>query len=158
MKHRSILLLVFMLTLGAGSLAYAQQGQHEHGHEEMHASGELELQRPETGKWRSDESLRQGMSELKAAFEPAHEAYGNDAFGAGEAVQLADTIEQKVNFMFANCRLPAEADAELHKLLAASLDAARMLRESDEPHRGLHRLHRVLQAYPEHFEHPDWAD
>ncbi|RFF33022.1 hypothetical protein [Wenzhouxiangella sediminis] len=158
MKHGTNVLLAVLITLGLSGVAGAQQGKHEQGHHEMHASGELQLQRPESGKWASDESLRQGMSELEAAFGPAHAAYRNDAFDAEQAAGLADTIEQKVNFMFANCRLPADADAELHKLLAASLDAARMLRESDEPHRGLHRLHRVLQAYPEHFEHPGWAD
>jgi len=150
-------LFAILMIIGLSGVADAQQEGHEPGHHEMHAGGELDLQRPETGKWASDESLRQGMSELKAAFEPAHAAYRNDSFDAQQASELADTIEQKVNFMFANCRLPADADAELHKLLAGALGAGGSLRQSEKLHDGLHRLHRVLQAYGDHFEHPGWA-
>lgn len=134
-----------------------QSQDHEHDHEAMHSSGELDLQRPDEGKWASDASLRQGMTDLRNAFQPAHGAYRNDRFDAEQAAELADAVEEAVNFMFAHCQLPADADAELHKLLAAALGAGKSLRESDDLHEGLHRLHRVLQAYGEHFEHPGWA-
>lgn len=135
---------------------WAQDETHEHA--APHAEAGLDLKAPEQGKWASDESLRQGMSELRAAFEPQHAAYRDGEFDAEQAGELADAIETQVNFMFANCRLPADADAELHKLLAAALGAARSLREADDPHEGLHQLHRVLQAYPEYFDHPGWGD
>lgn len=157
MKYGSNALFAILITLGPSGVAGAQQADHEHGHHEMHASAQLDLQRPQSGQWASDESLRQGMSELKAAFEPAHAAYRDESFDAGRASELADTIEEKVNFMFANCRLPADADAELHKLLAGALGAAKSLRESDDRHEGLHQLHRVLQTYGDYFEHPGWA-
>lgn len=156
MPYPSTVLFIALLTLAFNGAAFAQQAGHEHGHHEMHASGELDLEHPESGKWASDESLRQGMSELKAAFDPAHAAYRHESFDREQAAVLADTIEAQVNFMFANCRLPADADAELHKLLAAALGAAKSLRESDDLHEGLHGLHRVLQTYGDHFEHPDW--
>lgn len=156
MPDPSTVLLVAALTLALNGTAMAQHEEHQHGHHETHAGGELELERPETGRWASDQSLRQGMSGLKAAFEPAHAAYRNESFDREQAAALADTIEQKVNFMFANCRLPADADAELHKLLAAALGAAKSLRESDDLHQGLHGLHRVLQSYGDYFEHPGW--
>lgn len=145
-----------LLVLLAAPVA-AQSEDHEHDHGAMHGSGELDLQRPDDGKWASDTSLRQGMSDLRKAFRPAHDAYRNDRFDAEQAAELADAVEEAVNFMFANCQLPADADAELHKLLAAALGAEKSLRESDDLHEGLHRLHRVLQAYGEHFEHPGWA-
>lgn len=156
MNKRIVRLLALAAIFGLAGVATAQKAEHEDDHQAMHVSGELDLQFPDTGKWASDESLRQGMSELKAAFEPAHEAYRNDAFGAGKADELADAVDEQVNFMFANCQLPAEADAELHKLLAAALGAARLLRASNDLHEGLHQLHRVLQAYPDYFEHPGW--
>jgi len=135
-----------------------QSQDHEHDHEARHSSGELDLQRPDGGKWASDASLREGMNKLKEAFEPAHGAYRNDRFDSEQAADLADDVEEAVNFMFANCQLPADADAELHKLLAAALGAAQSLRDSDDLHEGLHRLHRVLQAYPDYFQHPDWSE
>lgn len=146
-----------LLLLLATPVAAQSEGQ-EHDHEAMHSSGELNLQRPDEGKWASDASLRQGMSELRSAFEPAHDAYRSGEFDTEQAVDLADAVEEAVNFMFANCRLPAEADAELHRLLAATLGAAKTLRRSDDPHRGLHQLHRVLKAYPKYFEHQGWTD
>lgn len=154
-------LLILMLALSVP--AVARQGEHEHEHEGEHdhqameAGAELDLERPESGKWASDASLREGMAKIRDAFEPAHQAYRSDEFDAGLAAELADTVEQQVNFMFANCRLPADADAELHKLLAASLGAARSLRVPDKLHQGLHQLHEVLQAYDEYFDHPGWA-
>jgi hypothetical protein len=158
MKNRVIACLAAAALLGLAAAAGAQEADHAQADHSMHASGELELQRPaDRNKWESDESLREGMRRLSAAFEAHHAAYREDRFGSEQAEQLAASIDDAVNFMFANCRLPADADAELHKLLAAALGAARHLRESDEPHRGLHRLQRVLQAYPDHFEHPDWS-
>ncbi len=151
---RRIVSLVLLMILVSPLIA-----QHDdHEHHSMHGSGELNLQLSEVGKWASDDSLRQGMSELRKVFEPAHRAYRNNEFDTEQAVNLADAIDEQVNFMFANCRLPADADAELHKLLAAAHDAAQSLRESEDLHDGLHRLHRVLRAYPEYFQHPDWSD
>lgn len=149
--------VALLLALGGMTIAHAQEQSHEH---ERHADPDgdrLDLTRPDSGKWASDESLRQGMSGLRAAFEPHHAAYREGDFDSEQAEELAATVEDKVNFMFANCRLPADADAELHKLLAAALGAARSLRESDDLHAGLHQLHRVLKTYPEFFDHPGWT-
>lgn len=152
-RKTALITLVFALLLPFQ--LPAQDEHRQHAHEPAHAETELSLQAPEQGKWESDESLRQGMSELRAAFEPQHAAYRDDEFNAEHARELADAIETQVNFMIANCRLPA--DAELHKLLAGALGAAKSLRESDDLHEGLHQLHRVLQTYGDYFEHPGWA-
>lgn len=157
MNHLITPLLTFLLALASANFATAQDEQHNHDQHAAAHSGELDLARPESGKWASDKSLRQGMSELKAAFEPHHAAYQSGDFDARQAAELADTIQEKVNFMIAHCNLPTAADAELHKLLAAALGAAQTLRESDDQHEGLHQLHRVLLTYPEFFDHPDWT-
>jgi hypothetical protein len=153
------LTLIFILAVAGTMTAHAQDQspEHEREHHAAHGGAELDLARPDSGKWASDESLRQGMSELRSAFESHHTDYKEGNFDAGRAAELADSVEENVNFMFANCRLPADADAELHKLLAAALGAAQSLRESDNPHEGLHQLHQVLKAYPEFFDHPGWA-
>lgn len=157
MRNRLFRIPALALLVLLATPALAQNDDQAHDHEAMHASGELDLQRPDAGKWASDASLRQGMSELRSAFEPHHAAYEAGEFDADKAAELAGTVEEKVNFMFANCRLPAAADAELHKLLAAALGAAESLRGSDDPHEGLHQIHRVLEAYPEFFDHTGWT-
>lgn len=137
------------------------QPDHEHAadhsqHQPSAADSELKLNLDDGERWATDESLRSGMAGIHAAFEASHTEFEHDAFGPGEASALADTIEEQVNFMVANCRLPPAADAELHKLLAAALAAADTLRNSNDPHAGLHKLHQVLDAYSAHFDHPDW--
>lgn len=156
MKTTVMPILIVLLGLGAVVPSPAQDEAQDHSHDEMHAAGALDLRKPESGKWASDESLRRGMSELRDAFDRHHGEFKVGEFDSGDAALLADQAEEQVRFMFANCALPPEADAELHKLLAATLGAARTLRQSDEPHLGLHRLHQVLQAYPKYFEHPGW--
>lgn len=160
MDKKTVLTAIFILVMVSPMTALALDQAQQHEHHAAHASGtgELDLVRPDSGKWASDESLRQGMSELRSAFKPHHTAYRQGSFNVEQAAELADSIEESVNFMFANCRLPSDADAELHKLLAAALGAADSLRESDDLHEGLHQLHRVLQTYPEFFDHPGWSD
>lgn len=159
MYKQTLLIATFILVMVSPMTALALDPTQQHEHHAAHASdaGELDLVRPDSGKWASDESLRQGMGGLRSAFKPHHAAYREGSFNAEQAAELADSIEESVNFMFANCRLPSDADAELHKLLAAALGATDSLRESDDLHQGLHQLHRVLQAYPEFFDHPGWS-
>ncbi len=150
------------LMLALSPVLAEDHAAHHDDHHHHHAEGVdlLDLQRSdsESGLWATDEPLREGMDGLKAAFEPMHSAFRNDEFDAEQASELADQINAQVNFMIVNCSLPPEPDAELHKLLAASLGAARSLRESDDLHDGLHQLHQVLQVYPEYFDHPGWTD
>lgn len=121
-------------------------------------NGDLTLQLNDGERWATDESLRTGMTDIRSAFEVRHREYENGTFNTEDAASLADTIEERVNFMIANCKLPPAADAELHKLLAASLTAAGTLRKADDPHTGLHALHQVLNTYPRYFDHPGWDD
>lgn len=156
MSRRITLFLILAVAVTMTAHAQDKSREHDREHHAAHSGAELDLARPESGRWASDESLRQGMSELRSAFEPHHAAYKAGNFDADQAAELANTVEENVNFMFANCRLPADADAELHKLLAAALGAAQSLRESDDLHEGLHQLHQVLKAYPEYFDHAGW--
>lgn len=154
-----VLALAFLF--GAHAQAH-EPANHAHpamdeAHAALHASGELNLQRPAAGeKWATDAPLREGMSGLNQAFSQAHEAFAQGQLDADGAQTLADQAEEQVRFLFANCNLPADADAELHHLLEAVLAAAASLRAQDDPHPGLHQLHRVLRAYPAYFDHPGW--
>lgn len=155
-----------LLLLAASTVMSAQPADHNqtHGHTRnqhdgsVTDSGTLSLQLNSGERWATDESLRTGMTDIRSAFEVRHREYENGTFNTEKAASLADTIEERVHFMIANCKLPPAADAELHKLLAASLAAAGTLRKADDPHTGLHALHRVLNTYPRYFDHPGWDD
>jgi len=156
-------LAVVALLLVSPLWALDDHQEHTHDRHAQHHAGKHgdvgmpELTLDEGQRWATDASLRQGMSDLRTAFETAHSAFERDALDREQAEQLADTIDDRVQFMFANCKLPPDADAELHKLLAAIMGAAVALRESDDVHDGLHRLHQAIDIYPEYFDHPGWG-
>lgn len=148
--------VVVAATFGAGMLWAASEPEQREHHSEHHA-GALELVLNDGARWATDEALRAGMNGIFKAFDQAHDAYRAGELETEGVAALAEQVEDRVNFMFANCNLPADADAELHKLLAAAFGAAATLRQSDNPHDGLHELHALLKAYGEHFEHPGWS-
>ncbi|QOC22192.1 hypothetical protein IC757_14395 [Wenzhouxiangella sp. AB-CW3] len=148
--------ILFAACLAAGMIQAAAEPE-DHHHHHHHHDGELELALNNGERWGTDESLRTGMDGIFEAFAQAHDAYRSGALNSKGAASLADQVDEQVQFIFANCNLPADADAELHKLLAATFGATATLRESDDPHDGLHQLHAVLKAYGEHFEHPGWS-
>lgn len=146
--------MLFMLLIV--SPAIAQHGHH-HDHEASPEAGSLALELDEGERWATDASLRQGMADIREAFQAHHQDYRNDRFDQKSAAELADQVSDQVDFMFANCQLSSQADAELHKLLAAALDAVASLRDAEtEPYEGLHALHQVLDVYPQYFDHPGW--
>lgn len=152
---RLLLTAFFGLALAATSTASEDHSGHHHHHGDHHA-GELELALDDGKRWATDDSLRTGMERMLEVFGQAHDDFRLGALDKAGAAALADQVDEQVKFIFANCNLPADADAELHKLLAAAFSASATLRESDNPHDGLHELHLVLKAYGEHFDHPGW--
>ena len=48
-----------------------------------------------------------------------------------EYAALADRVESQVNGVVRNCRLPPEADAQLHLVISDILDGAEMMRNDN---------------------------
>ncbi len=89
---------------------------HDHAH---HGSGALVAQLAlDHGKpWATDAALRAGMAAVRDAFEADHARIHDGAQTDEQYEALADRIETQVNRMVAKCRLPPEADAQLHYVL-----------------------------------------
>lgn len=156
---RTILLTVTIMAASVFTFGSAwaspEPGQHHHHH---HGSAaELNLNLNDGERWATDESLRAGMLGIFKAFSAAHDDYLAGQLDPEGADVLADQVDEQVNFIFANCNLPSDADVELHKLLAATFGSAATLRESNDVHNGLHELHQVLKTYGEYFDHPGWS-
>ncbi|MFW5926751.1 MAG: hypothetical protein ACOCSR_01760 [Wenzhouxiangella sp.] len=156
---KSILPLLIAASLALAGLAPAQdEHDPESRHDHAAGQGELDLKLDDGQRWPSDESLRRGMRTMREAFEDHHRAFEDGALDREGASRLADAVRESVDFMLANCELPPDADAELHKLLAAALGAAASLREDEDVDVGLHRLHEILGTYPEYFDDPGWEE
>lgn len=127
------LMVVAALGLAAPTPALAQD-------HDSHA-GEIALNHG--SKWNTDAPLRQGMMAMHAAAL------------ATSPVELADLVETQTAYIIANCRLPPDADANLHLVIERLIDGADQLRIGDgEPGRA--EVVTALNAYGAHFDHPGW--
>jgi hypothetical protein len=140
-------LLGLALPLGAGA-----QSEHDHQHHDVGGLTALQLDQGE--RWATDAPLQQGMQQIRDAFERRHAGFHDGSMSAQDYAQLAAELGQSIDHIFAHCKLPPAADAELHKLLAAMMGARAKLSAAESE--GMHELHRALLAYPKYFEHPGW--
>jgi hypothetical protein len=128
---------------------------HAHDDHHDHALHPLSLDR-DGRPWPTDAALREGMQRIRDAVILAtaeHERSGHDA---ERDIELANAVDEAVAFLFANCRLEPEADANLHLLLARIMAASAALRADSETGEGLVGLLAALDDYPRYFDHPAW--
>ncbi|WP_429647432.1 hypothetical protein [Skermanella aerolata] len=139
-------------TAGAGLAAVSSSHQ---GHAGTGAAiAELTLN--DGQKWPSDAALREGMTEIRATLRASLGQIHGGIFSAAEYAALADRVESQVDGLVRNCRLPPEADAQLHLVIADILDGAEMMRKDNGRIEGAIKLMRTLHAYGDYFDHPDW--
>jgi hypothetical protein len=136
--------------------AVAQQG-HEH---DAGAAAVASIQLDAGRKWATDAPLRSGMAAIRAAFDADHPAIHDGQQTDAQYEALAGRIESQVNSIVANCRLPPEADANLHYLIADLSQGVSLMRGQDAArsrHDGAARVHGALLAYGKYFDDPDWS-
>jgi len=135
--------------------------QHEHQQHQMHGSGGAvaQLQLKDGQKWQTDASLRSGMASIRAAFDADHPAIHAGKQTDAQYATLATQIDQQVKSIVANCRLPADADANLHFIVADLLQGVALMRGEDPQrsrHDGAALVHGALKAYGKYFDDPAW--
>jgi hypothetical protein len=156
-SHAGLLAVVLFWALVA-SPAIAQQ-QHEHEHESG-AAAVARIKLDAGRKWVTDASLRDGMADIRAAFDADHPAIHAGQQTDAQYAVLAGRIESQVNSIVANCRLPPEADANLHYLIADLSQGVGLMRGQDPArtrHEGAALVHGALRAYGEFFDDPAWS-
>lgn len=133
-----------------GALAAAERSHQDHGgglHEMTLNGGE---------KWQSDDALRAGMSGIRTELSAVLPRVHQGSVTAAEYAALADKVEQHVDQIITNCRLPPEADIQLHVALTEVLSGVDLMREQDSRQQGLLAVAEALNAYGDHFDHPGW--
>lgn len=108
------------------------------------------------GQWATDEALREGMTRLRNAVDKALPQDSAKPLSAKAAIQLQKDVDAAVSHMIANCKLPGEADAALHRLLIDLLKGAEALSDEAERENGVERIVATLKQYPEVFAAPHW--
>lgn len=134
-----------------GPVAPAHDDDHHHG--EHHATLKLN----DGKKWETDAALRKGMDALRErmgkAIEPIHAGKYTDKQYDGLAADLEKTLHQ----IIADCKLPTDADAQLHILLVDFFGGIQTMKGGEGPRsRGAARFVKALNQYGAYFDHPGW--
>ena len=147
--------LAAALALAFGGPALAAKDAHEHGH----GAQEAKLVLDHGKKWQTDEPLRQGMGNIRAALASDLKAIHANKATPQQYKALAGRIESEVAGIVQNCKLEPEADAQLHIVIAELLAGAEAMQGREkgvEPRAGAERVAKALNAYGEHFAHEGW--
>ena len=108
-------------------------------------------------RWPTDEPLRQGMSDIRASMATAFPQIHVGQFTSAQYGALAARIQEQVEHVVGNCRLPEEADAQLHVVLAEIVAGTEAMRSGSDRMGGAMRVIQAIEA-GRHFDHPDWGE
>ncbi len=143
--------LLSMLGLVPAALA---QGKDEHaGH---HAAGPAKLTLNAGKKWQTDASLRTGMITIRDQVQAALPGVHSGKYTKENYLALATTIEGALNTVIAQCKLPPDADAQLHLVLADLFAGTATMKAEGNRMAGVVKVIGALKSYGEYFDHPEW--
>lgn len=150
--HSMRILVVATSIMLAGGAAFSA-GHHHDGHET--AKPVMNDGR----KWPTDAPLRQGMDGIRSALQPRQQAVHDNRLAVAQYRALAKTVNAQVSLIVASCKLPPEADVQLHLVVADLIAAAEAMagqNKSLSRRDGALLLAQALQAYGDRFEHQNW--
>lgn len=107
-------------------------------------------------KWRTDEALRRGMSEIRTAMVDALPAIHANKFSRGSFDELAGRVQGQIDYVTENCKLPEEADHQLHVVLEQILDGIAVMKADKGRAEGAVKIVQALELYGTHFNHAGW--
>lgn len=109
-------------------------------------------------KWATDEPLRKGMGEIRALVEAQHAAIHKNTLKPADYAALGAKIETQVGSIVQDCKLPPEADANLHIVLEEMLEGVEAMKgeAKKSPAAGAGRVVAALNEYGKYFDHPGW--
>ena len=145
------------LTVAALLPAQAATAAHDHGHSQSHAAPTAALHLNAGQKWETDAPLRQAMARLRQHMAPALGPIHAKRLPAAEYARLGREVEAAVADIVAQCKLPPEADAQLHLVVAELLQGAeQMTGQRGKPRNGALQVVSALDSYARYFADPDF--
>jgi hypothetical protein len=150
LASRAGLALSLVVGIPGATIAATQPAHDGHG------APAVELRRDNGEKWQTDDALREGMAEIRTVLSTSLARIHEGRFTAAEFAELADRVNEQVDYVAANCKLPEQADLQLHVVLAQLLEGAGAMKGVAGREEGAVALIEALNAYGEHFDHPGW--
>ncbi|PSO18423.1 hypothetical protein C7G42_15125 [Bradyrhizobium sp. MOS003] len=141
--------LALCLALGQSALA---AGPHTH-------EGPTATVRPVLDhgkKWPTDDVLRRGMDDISLAMRQSLAPIHSNMFTTAQYEALATRIQVQVDDVVGNCKLPEQADQQLHLVLEQIIDGAAKMKAGTGRDRGAMKIVRALAQYGKYFDHAGW--
>jgi hypothetical protein len=138
------------LGLAFGSVGTAAAAE-PHGHD---ATVQLKLDNGK--KWQTDDALRQGMGEIRKAMAASLKPIHEDKFTPAKYEALAANVQKHVDYVVGNCKLPEEADQQLHIVLEQILDGIGEMKAPAQKQQGAVKIVNALDTYGKYFDHAGW--
>ncbi|HET9764804.1 MAG TPA: hypothetical protein VFR50_14880 [Casimicrobiaceae bacterium] len=109
-------------------------------------------------KWTTDAPLRQRMGEIRALMAANIESIHTGKLSAAEYAALGAAVEGKVAAIVAECKLPPEADAMLHLIVADLVAGADVMqgKVAGKPTDGVRKVVAAANAYGRYFDDAGW--
>ena len=140
------LVVIALVLLAAGGLAFFRLHGNGHSHD---AGGGLQLNMGQ--KWKTDEPRRVGMERIREIVRAAKPT------GSESDIQaLAKGIQEQIDYLIANCKLPPAADETLHVMISDFLQGADLVTKKKDQQLGITVMRKALETYPRYFEHDGW--
>lgn len=143
--------LVLVINAACGLTTMVNAEEHQH-----HNLAEQVLQLNNGVKWPTDESLHTGMANIRQQLMLNLENIHYDRFSAQQYSALAKEFDEQVRYLFENCKLPVQADAQLHLLLARIMQGNNMMKSLNNEREGAVMIMQALKDYPIYFNDENW--
>ncbi len=146
-----ILAAALACMLGAAAVQAAPERAHD-DHAAHAANAPIAV--PAT-RWATDAPLREGMGRVHTALDELRH-YEMGHMPVGMALERVASIEDATTYMFAHCKLAADADAALHGMLVPLLAAAQRLKKNPQDMAAVVAMRSAVADYPRYFDDPQW--
>ncbi len=139
----------------AAAPAATAMHEHEHEHATAPADGAVAAAPASGERFAVDAPLQQGMGKIRAAVANLeHHEMGH--LSDEQVLEQAGEIDTQVQFLIANCKLDAQADAALHGIIGTLLEGAKALKDKPADATPVASLRTALAEYPRLFDDAAW--
>ncbi len=146
---------------GVLALVLGLAGCHDKGHEHEHgtvdpdkAAERLSLNHGQ--KWQTDAALRAGLTAIRDALQAEVQPIHEKTLSPEGYATLGGRIEKELGTIVASCKLPKDADEQLHLVLVQISTGADQMKKDGDRMGGAVRVIKGLESYAKYFDHPDW--
>lgn len=153
--------LIAALLMALGTLApgaWAAAAAHDHAAASHQGPAATPHAAPAHKRWTTDAPLRDGITAIRAALEPQLKDARQGKLAPAQYQALAQQTEAQVGHIVANCKLPEDADAALHGILAQIGEGTDAMAGKSRlsPREGVMKVAAALDTYGRRFDHPGW--